>query len=635
MILQVDDSVLDDGGLVTEPLRAETGQLVPTKASRTHERATVVDDSQLFLLGDNVPGIDPDNLFGGTFINNGILDLGDDDLEVTGGTLNVGDSVLVISKRGTGADDKPTVTVVSVADVNDRLNDLLDDADDETKTKLEGLQVEAATQKYQRLQDAVAELDTLEKQQELGELDTPEKQEQAEQIRTGLEEKLEETRDETLEILEKTAPASNDVPPSVTITFPQAGATVCGSFVISAAAFDDVEVTWVEFLQDGVVIAVDTEPTYEIVAVFPALSTQTITISARAVDTSGNVGLAIGVPVGEDCPPAQGTVTGTLRYADGTPVAKGTVTLTQRVRNDDGTERLALSRFPTEADGSYLLEFVLQNGLGPFTITGGDGDQSSANVTASIAADGQRLEIDLVLDPGISGDQALVTLGVEYVPIWVSVGIAVRDGADEATTVNAVRQDIRSFLFPLAPGGPTNTGWPLGGDVRGQAIEVVASRVAGVSRLHCVLLGLHPPGTVTDPVVLQDNELPELTSITVEATAENADVDGSTFCLPLKGDGPTPDEDGDLTAEQVACLQAGGINDALDRDPTTAEQEVLRSCGVEAGDSGDSGDDGDRDKTDGDGTDDETKSDDSGTTGSDGTDDGTKTDGSGTDGGTK
>ena len=181
VILQVDDTGLaGDGGLVTKTLKADSGQVVPIKASRTYGRATVVDDGQLFLLGDDV--------YGGTFINNCILDLGDDDLEVTGGTLNVGDSVLVISKRGTGADDKPAVTVVSMADVNDRLNDLIDDADrqsdDDTSGKLQELIVEAATQKYQQLQDTV---------EKLGELDTPEKQQ--EEVRTVLLDKLEQAKE--------------------------------------------------------------------------------------------------------------------------------------------------------------------------------------------------------------------------------------------------------------------------------------------------------------------------------------------------------------------------------------------------------------------------------------------------------
>ena len=75
----------------------------------------------------------------------------------------------------------------------------------------------------------------------------------------------------------------------------------------------------------------------------------------------------------------------------------------------------------------------------------------------------------------------LYVIGCEYVPIALSVGITIGDGFGRDTVINDVREALRSFMWPLTPGGPDGNGWPLGRPVRDREIEVAIARVSGVN----------------------------------------------------------------------------------------------------------------------------------------------------------
>lgn len=89
----------------------------------------------------------------------------------------------------------------------------------------------------------------------------------------------------------------------------------------------------------------------------------------------------------------------------------------------------------------------------------------------------------------------LYVIGCDYVPLGISIGITVRDGFGQGPggaggfagdgfaregVVAAVREALRRYLWPLAPGGIDGTGWPLGRPVRDRELEVAAARVPGV-----------------------------------------------------------------------------------------------------------------------------------------------------------
>ena len=74
----------------------------------------------------------------------------------------------------------------------------------------------------------------------------------------------------------------------------------------------------------------------------------------------------------------------------------------------------------------------------------------------------------------------LYVVGAEYVPIAVSIGIEPRDDVGPDEVVFQVREAVRAFLWPLFPGGPNQTGWPLGTTVTDREIAVACARVPGV-----------------------------------------------------------------------------------------------------------------------------------------------------------
>jgi hypothetical protein len=75
----------------------------------------------------------------------------------------------------------------------------------------------------------------------------------------------------------------------------------------------------------------------------------------------------------------------------------------------------------------------------------------------------------------------LYVIGCEYVPVAISVGITISEGFGRDTIINDVREAVRRFVWPLAPGGPDGVGWPLARAVRDREIEVAVARVTGVN----------------------------------------------------------------------------------------------------------------------------------------------------------
>ena len=128
----------------------------------------------------------------------------------------------------------------------------------------------------------------------------------------------------------------------------------------------------------------------------------------------------------------------------------------------------------------------------------------------------------------------LYTIGCEYVPLGLGVGVTIRDGFGHDAVITAVREALRGFLWPLAPGGPELTGWPLGRPVRDREVEVAVARVPGVSGVLGVNLFerngdqwrliARPSAASQAELPLAPWQLPELLSLVVVADAEPADT---------------------------------------------------------------------------------------------------------------
>ncbi len=74
----------------------------------------------------------------------------------------------------------------------------------------------------------------------------------------------------------------------------------------------------------------------------------------------------------------------------------------------------------------------------------------------------------------------LYVIGADYVPMGVAAGVELVDESQREAVLDAVASVIRQHLWPLAPGGPDGTGWPLGRSVDDRAIETAIGRVPGV-----------------------------------------------------------------------------------------------------------------------------------------------------------
>jgi predicted phage baseplate assembly protein len=129
----------------------------------------------------------------------------------------------------------------------------------------------------------------------------------------------------------------------------------------------------------------------------------------------------------------------------------------------------------------------------------------------------------------------LYVIGCEYVPLGVSIGVTVRDGFGRDAVLQGVREGLKRVLWPLSPGGPDGTGWPLGREVRDRELEVEVSRLPGIAAVAGVNLFIRnldqwqlvPRGEACGParLSLAEWQLPELLSVVVvEGDAAPADL---------------------------------------------------------------------------------------------------------------
>lgn len=128
----------------------------------------------------------------------------------------------------------------------------------------------------------------------------------------------------------------------------------------------------------------------------------------------------------------------------------------------------------------------------------------------------------------------LYVIGVDYVPLGLSVGVEIADGYDREATLRSVRLALREFLWPLMGGGPQRTGWPLGKTVEDRELELVAARVPGVQSLLGNRLNIFVRNATGDDWVKQERsttnaliniplsnwQLPELLSVVAVADDE-------------------------------------------------------------------------------------------------------------------
>jgi hypothetical protein len=128
----------------------------------------------------------------------------------------------------------------------------------------------------------------------------------------------------------------------------------------------------------------------------------------------------------------------------------------------------------------------------------------------------------------------MYVIASEYVGLGIAVAVEVKTGYQLQQVAQAVETALRSYLWPIAPGGPNATGWPLGRHARSLELEVVVSQVPGVIEVNGLDLfrPLNSGGyqqLPTDPsgkstLVLNSWQLPEVFDVEVAAGADGSGI---------------------------------------------------------------------------------------------------------------
>ncbi|MCI0398249.1 MAG: putative baseplate assembly protein [Chloroflexi bacterium] len=110
--------------------------------------------------------------------------------------------------------------------------------------------------------------------------------------------------------------------------------------------------------------------------------------------------------------------------------------------------------------------------------------------------------------------------GPVYVPVYLSVGIQVREGHYWDQVQPAVRERLEEYLSALPPGGPDGAGWPLNRRLLKKDLEAVVTRVTGVEYVESMVMGVEA-NLDKEEHDLSGLQLPWLASLTLrEGAAE-------------------------------------------------------------------------------------------------------------------
>jgi Baseplate J-like protein len=130
----------------------------------------------------------------------------------------------------------------------------------------------------------------------------------------------------------------------------------------------------------------------------------------------------------------------------------------------------------------------------------------------------------------------MYVIATEYIPLGISVAVEVRTGFGQLQVSTAVETALRNYLWPIAPGGSDNQGWPLGRRVRSLELEVIVSRVPGVVEVNGLNLFTPLPAggyqQIGPELDLLSWQLPEVLEVSVAAGADGSGIQPATDLRP-------------------------------------------------------------------------------------------------------
>ncbi|HTA44795.1 MAG TPA: putative baseplate assembly protein [Bryobacteraceae bacterium] len=163
------------------------------------------------------------------------------------------------------------------------------------------------------------------------------------------------------------------------------------------------------------------------------------------------------------------------------------------------------------------------------------------------------------LDPKRPAASEMYVIGTEYIGLGISVAVEVRSGFGLLQVGQQVELALRNYLWPLAPGGADQTGWPLGRTIRSLELEVIVSQVQGVVEVNGLLLfqplpsgnyqALPVDANGRSELTLSSWQLPELLRVLV-ATG----TDGSGIVAPTTLEPDVPATDNTVAVPVVAAV---------------------------------------------------------------------------------
>lgn len=94
------------------------------------------------------------------------------------------------------------------------------------------------------------------------------------------------------------------------------------------------------------------------------------------------------------------------------------------------------------------------------------------------------------LDPRRLITTEIYVRGPEYLDVYLSVGLHVREGHFRDVVIQDVRTRLEEYLSALPPGGPDADGWPLNRRLMKKDLEAAVTRVAGVEYVQSMQMGV-------------------------------------------------------------------------------------------------------------------------------------------------
>ena len=94
------------------------------------------------------------------------------------------------------------------------------------------------------------------------------------------------------------------------------------------------------------------------------------------------------------------------------------------------------------------------------------------------------------LDPRRLITTEVYVRGPEYLDVYLSIGLRVREGHFRDVVIQEVRTRLEEYLSALPPGGPDGDGWPLSRRLMTKDLEATATRVAGVEFVQSIQMGV-------------------------------------------------------------------------------------------------------------------------------------------------